>query len=695
MVLTRVKKRDGREVPFDAEKIRAAIQKAMAAVGDEDPHFAAEVAGVVSLTLEARYDAGATSGSAQLPSPSGAHLPSIEEIQDLVEQALIELGRASVAKAYILYRDRRAKVRDALAVHRSTSRPFVRTPLVHEAEAASTWSKGRIVAALMNEAELARDVAEEVASRVEARVFDAGFKRISTGLVRELVDNELVELGLAGALKRQITYGVPAHDLRGILAGGDGALDPTRATSGENFSERTTEARLAAEVLRRFAIDEVLDERGVERHLAGDFHWIDLARPHQPLSLAVPAELVSAAAPSPRAAFEALDELARLAKLATFGVVVENPAVLLAPFVRERRSTSAGLAAWLVALAAAARGSERRIDLGSSGLRGVAVTSELVRELAGLASTPFVPRLFLDELELEGLLESFPEREPDLERLFATGRVVPTWSSERESFAAPGCVRLERERGALACVGAVALNLPRLAWRAGPWREDRFLELAAELVGDALASLARGVGFQHQVRGDRVGDLRARGSVALVPVGLREALQLLGDGEVRPDQGARLVGFFSDAAARLAAPERLVATVTPFFGERAAARFAELDQRLPQKSQALLFELGAGDVRRSNEPYSLGFRLSPAPGRGPWTAEAELLASLAVGALHPLPEDRSRGEHLGLVPSWRRFAGLRRDPVSRELQPARPAAAFARELFDRDASRSTPSVENF
>lgn len=687
MTLTRVKKRDGREVPFDADKIRAAIQKAMAAVGDEDPHFAAEVAGVVSLTLDGRHEANAGAGA-----PS---LPTIEEIQDLVEQALIELGRASVAKAYILYRDRRTKVRDVLAVHRTHARPSLRAPLVHEAEAASTWSKGRIVAALMNEADLARDVAEEVASRVEARVFDAGFKRISTGLVRELVDNELVELGLAGALKRQITYGVPAHDLRAILTGGDGALDPTRATSGESFSERTTEARLAAEVLRRFSIDEVLDERATERHLTGDFHWIDLARPHQPLSLAVPSELVSSAAPSPRAAFDALDEMVRVAKLASLGVVIENPAALIAPLARERKAGASALAAWLVALTAAARGAERRIDLGASGVRSIAVTNELVRELAGLASSPFVPRLFLDELELDALAETFPEREADLERLLLTGRLIPTWSSERESFAAPGCVRLERERGAIACVGAVALNLPRLAWRAGPWREDRFLELAAELVTDALAALGRGVAFQHQTRGDRVGDLRTRNTVALVPVGLREALQLLGDGEVRPDQGARLLGFFADASARLAAHERLVATVTPFFGERAAARFAELDQHLPQKAQALLFELGASEARRSNEPYSLGLRLSPSPGRGPWTAEAELVASLAVGALHPLPEDRSRGEHLGLFPSWRRFAALRRDPLPRaELQPTRPQNLVARELFDRDASRSPLSVEN-
>jgi len=44
--------------------------------------------------------------------------------------------------------------------------------------------------------------------------------------------------------------------------------------------------------------------------------------------------------------------------------------------------------------------------------------------------------------------------------------------------------------------------------------------------------------------------VRAAAVVALVPVGLREALAILGDGEIRPEQGARLVGFMHELAAR-------------------------------------------------------------------------------------------------------------------------------------------------
>ena len=179
-----VRKRDGRLVPFDLAKIAAAIAKAMDAVGEPDESFALEVAGVVELALAGR------SGS------SGGGVPQIEEIQDCVENVLVELGRTKVAKAYILYRDQRARLREDLEVQnpaggrRSTGDPAVR---VQESAGSSTWSKGRIVTALMSEAGLPRDLAAEVAARVEGRVFDSGLRRISTGLIRELVAGELVD----------------------------------------------------------------------------------------------------------------------------------------------------------------------------------------------------------------------------------------------------------------------------------------------------------------------------------------------------------------------------------------------------------------------------------------------------------------------------------------------------------------------
>ena len=266
MSLSHVRKRDGRLVPFDEKKIEAAIAAAMRAVGDDDLAFANEVAGVVRLTLEASHLAGEGGASPKGPKGNGG-VPAIEEIQDLVERALIELGRARVAKAYILYRDARARARDALAASQVEEREPATTrsaPRVTESGAAagpfSPWSKGRIVAALMREADLPRKTAEEVASRVEARVFRSGLKRLSTSLVRELVDNELVELGLDAALRRQASVLLPLYDLRAILAEPAPILDGVRPAPAEALARGSVSARVAGEALRRYALEHVLDE---------------------------------------------------------------------------------------------------------------------------------------------------------------------------------------------------------------------------------------------------------------------------------------------------------------------------------------------------------------------------------------------------------------------------------------------------
>ena len=93
-----IRKRDGRLVAFDVEKISAAIFRAAKAVGGEDFDLARDLAaGVV------RY----------LAQKKGGAIPSVEEVQDAVEKVLIERGHAKTAKAYILYRDQRTRLREA------------------------------------------------------------------------------------------------------------------------------------------------------------------------------------------------------------------------------------------------------------------------------------------------------------------------------------------------------------------------------------------------------------------------------------------------------------------------------------------------------------------------------------------------------------------------------------------------------
>lgn len=96
-MITMIKKRDGRQVPFNIEKIANAIFKAAKTVGGDNYDEAMRLADVVCQ---------------QLSESIIGRNPSVEEVQDMVERVLVEEGHAKTAKAYILYRAERTRVRE-------------------------------------------------------------------------------------------------------------------------------------------------------------------------------------------------------------------------------------------------------------------------------------------------------------------------------------------------------------------------------------------------------------------------------------------------------------------------------------------------------------------------------------------------------------------------------------------------------
>ena len=89
-------KRDGRIVEYSIDKIQNAIEKALLATG-KSTKKAVALAKQVEKNLNAKFD---------------NKTPSVEQIQDEVEKTLMESKLDQVAKAYILYRDNRNKVRE-------------------------------------------------------------------------------------------------------------------------------------------------------------------------------------------------------------------------------------------------------------------------------------------------------------------------------------------------------------------------------------------------------------------------------------------------------------------------------------------------------------------------------------------------------------------------------------------------------
>jgi anaerobic ribonucleoside-triphosphate reductase len=99
IMISTIIKRDGRTVPFDRTKIEQAISKAFVASGSmKGADTAREVAKLVVEALESNESIPAS--------------PTVEQVQDVVEQVLIEKGFVNTAKRYILYRAERSRVRE-------------------------------------------------------------------------------------------------------------------------------------------------------------------------------------------------------------------------------------------------------------------------------------------------------------------------------------------------------------------------------------------------------------------------------------------------------------------------------------------------------------------------------------------------------------------------------------------------------
>jgi len=100
--ITKVQKRDGAIVDFDQTPISDAIFKALTATGQGDGKRTKKLSDKVVQILNRRFKTG--------------EIPQVEQIQDIVEEVLILEGLVKTAKAYILYREQRRKIREAVKV---------------------------------------------------------------------------------------------------------------------------------------------------------------------------------------------------------------------------------------------------------------------------------------------------------------------------------------------------------------------------------------------------------------------------------------------------------------------------------------------------------------------------------------------------------------------------------------------------
>ncbi len=99
--LEQVMKRDGRIVAFESKRIVRAIGKAVAESSEFDEKEAKRLSGIVVNLLK---------------KTKNSHVPTVEEVQDIVEQVLMAAGYYATAKRYILYREEHRRERSARSI---------------------------------------------------------------------------------------------------------------------------------------------------------------------------------------------------------------------------------------------------------------------------------------------------------------------------------------------------------------------------------------------------------------------------------------------------------------------------------------------------------------------------------------------------------------------------------------------------
>ena len=263
-MVEKIKKREGSLVNFDEEKIYNAILAAMEAVNEKNQVQARKITDHVIYRLEVNFE---------------KKIPLVEEIQDIVEEQLIASGLTKVAKAYILYRNKRNEIRKKLYVRgrekkykNSTEMSLlVSTPT---RETLTAWDRSKIINALCEEAGITLSIARKIAKNVEEKIFNLNFVNISTALIRELVDNELFIRGYEKKWMKQKIIGMPSYDLKRLF------LSKTKENS--NIANNNPEAinlAIAENTIKQYMLQEIFSQETADAHLKGMIHIHDLGYP--------------------------------------------------------------------------------------------------------------------------------------------------------------------------------------------------------------------------------------------------------------------------------------------------------------------------------------------------------------------------------------------------------------------------------
>jgi anaerobic ribonucleoside-triphosphate reductase len=274
-------KRSGLIVPFSWQKIELAIDRAVE-----------EVCRKQSLTKNEGLASKVTDQVIQQlnnpqsefyvhPGETGKRIPKIEDVQDLVEIVLAEQGETLVVASYKRYRKQREIARRNIRVRGTDAKGNVDVTdaslLLVESSSSNVnlpWDRKRIVKQILDKTDLSIEIAINVAKSVENRIIAGDMSVVNTTLIRELVNNELMERGYSHQLRDLSLYRVSKDYLENLMF--------TKSTENSNIVNNNPEAvnlGIAELVLKQWALDTIFSPEVKRAHDTGAVHVHDLGYP--------------------------------------------------------------------------------------------------------------------------------------------------------------------------------------------------------------------------------------------------------------------------------------------------------------------------------------------------------------------------------------------------------------------------------
>ncbi len=133
-----------------------------------------------------------------------------------------------------------------------------------------TWNRSKISESLVKEAGITSDLADEIAEDVEGRIDRTHLVTVTTAIIREMVDLELLERGMTLAHKRHSHLGLPMWDVEQIIT------NANKENSNTTHNPESINLTIAETILKEFALRRVFTEDVAEAHYVGDIHLHDL-----------------------------------------------------------------------------------------------------------------------------------------------------------------------------------------------------------------------------------------------------------------------------------------------------------------------------------------------------------------------------------------------------------------------------------